>query len=537
VVQRIWVFEEGNMLNLYFQGVRGLGLLMAVLLLVACSGQPPIPEDVVVGEPAATTDKNELKVDADVDDVPAEPVELLPARKAADATVISMEPLLAETTASARADVEAVPETATLAAGKSATPVASVTAKVETGSNHFIVTVGPKAPSHPAYGKGHMMGFLVDGESGKDLVLERGKTYLFDIRTDPKHDVYLSKKEIGWGSTPLAEGVKGAYTYKGQMTFMPGKDTPDAVFYACRNHPYMGGMLHVVDPGEKPVLTKRSETVGKAEMVARPAVSKATQATVKQKLMFAEMMVNAQGAKRVQASQNAEAKQLLQAAKDSLSQGKEKLQVGSLDEALALADQALKTMSKAVEMVPSGEALAQQQESYTSLLAGIEDYQKSHKANLARLEKAGSMPVEARYDEKKVARLKSDAQALADKGDYAGANAKLHDVQKIVTTSLHKMLDSTTIVYDLNFATAVDEYEYELKRFAGYEELIPVAIEAKKPAPGAIKLMESFLEKARKRRDEAKAKAAADDYGTAIAMLHQATKTVRRALRMVGVTQ
>jgi hypothetical protein len=49
--------------------------------------------------------------------------------------------------------------------------------------------------------------------------------------------------------------------------------------------------------------------------------------------------------------------------------------------------------------------------------------------------------------------------------------------------------------------------------------------------------MESFLSKARKRRDEAVAKADANDYPMAIAMLLQATKTVRRALRMVGVSQ
>ena len=106
-----------------------------------------------------------------------------------------------------------------------------------------------------------------------------------------------------------------------------------------------------------------------------------------------------------------------------------------------------------------------------------------------------------------------------------------------VTEALHRMLDSKTLVYDLNFETAADEYEYELKRFTGYEELIPVAIEAKKPAPGAIKLMESFLTKARKRRDQAIAKGDAGQYGDAIAMLQQATKTVRRALRMVGVMQ
>jgi len=98
-----------------------------------------------------------------------------------------------------------------------------------------VITLVKKDPSHPAYGKGHAMGFSIDGVPGKSIVLERGKTYTFVIKTDPKHDVYLSSKEIGWGSAPVVEGVQGAYTYKGTMTFTPGKNTPDKVWQ--RQHP------------------------------------------------------------------------------------------------------------------------------------------------------------------------------------------------------------------------------------------------------------------------------------------------------------
>ena len=99
------------------------------------------------------------------------------------------------------------------------------------------------------------------------------------------------------------------------------------------------------------------------------------------------------------------------------------------------------------------------------------------------------------------------------------------------------MLDKQTIVYDLNFKSAKEEYQYELKRFKGYEELIPIAVEQKKPAEGAKKLMESFVKKGQKLHDMAVEKARQGDYPTAIAMLHDATKDVRRGLRMIGVSQ
>jgi tetratricopeptide (TPR) repeat protein len=386
------------------------------------------------------------------------------------------------------------------------------------------------------------MGFLINGVSGKRLVLERGKSYTFDIRTDPKHDVYLSKKVIGWGSAPIAEGVTGAYTYKGKMIFSPGSSTPDNVYYSCRNHPHMGALIQIVNPGEKAKAIKQSTTPSPAaaaiqSLGSRGTGSKVTASKVKQKLMFAEMMSKSKGSKRVLASQNSEAKQLLNNAKSLISKGREKSQAGALPEALALADKSLKMMSEATRLVPGEEEMAQLADNYKSSLVGIRDYQKSHKANLARLEKLGTVSDDARYNEEEVAIKLSKAQVLADNKSYVRANVILSEVQKTITVALHRMLDSSTIVYDLNFATAADEYEYELKRFVGYEELIPVAIEAKKPAPGAIKLMNSFHEKARKRRDQAVARAAEGKHGDAIAMLQQATKTIRRALRMVGVMQ
>jgi hypothetical protein len=99
------------------------------------------------------------------------------------------------------------------------------------------------------------------------------------------------------------------------------------------------------------------------------------------------------------------------------------------------------------------------------------------------------------------------------------------------------MLNNQTIVYDLNFETAEEEYNYELKRFQGYEELVPIAIEQKKPAEGAKKLMESFVKKGQDLRDRAMQAAKDGDYPTAIAMLQDATKDVRRGLRMIGVMQ
>lgn len=518
--------------------------MAALLGLVACGGQSvkPSEEGVVEQKEAAqepVEEKSEVaaQVAEPVAELEPEPVVEVMPQKTVDEPQIAVEPIPAKEETAVEVEKEAPVEK--VVAEESAPPVVVPVSKesitpVSAGANHFVITVGPKEPSHPAYGKGHSLGFLVDGISGKELVVERGKTYTFEIVTDPKHDVYLSKKAVGWGGAPFADGVEGAYTYKGTMTLKVDKDTPDELFYACRNHPYMGAKIHVVDKGQKVEIKQQaaSSAVGGAAKVSTVSESK-----VKQKIMFAEMMIAGQGAKRVLASQNDEAKQLLSSAKAKLSEGREKSKLGAFPEALALATQSLKLVGEASRLVPSEEELAQLAESYKSSLAEIKDYQKSYSDNIKRLEKSGGVSDDIRMDEKKLAATLAEAKTLAEKKNFVHANKLLKQAQEMVTGALHKMLDSKTIVYDLKFDTPKDEYEYELKRFTGYEELIPVAIEAKKPAPGAIKLMESFLSKARSRRDEAAAKAEAGDYPMAIAMLLQATKTVRRALRMVGVSQ
>ena len=494
-------------------------------------------------ETAAKTDEAEKEPKAAAETASVEPaVETMPAKPVSPPIAVEAMPAATPTASEQAGEAGMAGSDEGVAAAEVATSASPVAADASRAGGsqkalkpgHHVITLVKKDPRHPAYGKGHALGFSIDGVPGKSLVLERGKTYTFEIHTDPKHDVYLSSKEIGWGSSPIVKGVKGAFIYDGTMTFTPDEDTPDKVYYACRNHPYMGAVLYIVDPGE----TVKIEAPAAASVAsAAPKPAQVSEAKVKQKLMFADMMINGKGAKRVLASSNEEAKNLLAIAKKDLAASREKLLSGALPEALALADKAVKGVSAASRMVPSEDAKAQLAQRYDELQNEVRDFEASYESNYKRMAKAGSAPKDVEYDKAKVAGLKSEAKSLAAKGDYAKANAKLEQAQAIVTKAIHTMLDSKTLVYDLEFDSPADEFEYELKRFTGYEELIPVAVEMKKPAAGALSLMDSFLEKARKRRDEAKAKAAEGDYASAIAMMQQATKTVRRALRMVGVSQ
>ena len=121
----------------------------------------------------------------------------------------------------------------------------------QAGPADFTITSATKDKTHPYYGKGSDTGFVVNDVQGGSLVLVRGKTYTFDVETGVMHDFYLATKGVGWGASTLTEGVKGNFTYKGIVTFTPTAETPDTVYYACRNHKYMGGEIHIVNPGQE----------------------------------------------------------------------------------------------------------------------------------------------------------------------------------------------------------------------------------------------------------------------------------------------
>ena len=129
----------------------------------------------------------------------------------------------------------------------------------------------------------------------------------------------------------------------------------------------------------------------------------------------------------------------------------------------------------------------------------------------------------------------AEGKSLAAKDDYAAANKSLHKAQAMITSVLTDMLHAQTVTYDKKFETPKEEFEYELARYENYEELIPLAIEQKQPSQRALELVDSFVQKAAKIRDEGKAIAAKGDHKMAIMAIQAATSNLQRALRMVGV--
>lgn len=405
----------------------------------------------------------------------------------------------------------------------------------------FVVTSAEKDNTHPFYGQGSKIGLLVDGVQGKALALTRGVEYTFNVNTGPQHDFYFSTSSVGQGASTLTDGVAGQFTYRGAVTIAPGVSTPDVIYYQCRNHRNMGGKIHVVDKGKAPPADAQAAapaTVGDGEASPKapaPVISPAAaEAQLRQKIDFANLLVNSsKGAQRVAASSNAQAREMFSQARDHLAAAQNTFKGGDMAKAQGEVDAVLRLVSAAGRLVPESSHDANDPKSrYKELQDSIKTFEASYKQHQ---EKLASKKGGGTLDMKKYKETLAKAEEQANAGQYEEANKLLASAQRAVTGALSALLHSETVVYDKSFATPAEEYEYELARYKSYEELIPLALEQRRPPPFTVEKMDELSKKARTLQSEAEKLAAKGDHPSAIGALQEATVQLQRALMVAGV--
>ena len=409
---------------------------------------------------------------------------------------------------------------------------------IPTDPNTFLVTASVKTNEHPSFGQGLDTGFDVNGKPGKEVVVTRGEKYKFIVDTGVKHDFYFTTNPVGWGAGTYADGVEGQFIYKGEVTFEPSKETPDLLYYQCRNHKSMGGKIFILDKGEDLAKVKAAleSSVGATKAKSRRATAVVTAGAVKQKLGYAQMVIGSGSAKRIENSGDQQAIAMLANARGQVEAAKASLAGGQLEQAMNQVNDGLRQMTAASRQITTESEMAgvNHKAQYEELSNSLKTYEGSYKKNSERAAKM-KQPIKKKLDSVEYERLVAEGKSLAAKGDHAAANKSLNKAQTMITKVLTSMLHAQTVTYDKKFETPQEEYEYELARYENYEELIPLAIEQKQPSQRALELVDSFVQKAAKIRDEGKEVAAKGDHKMAIMAIQAATSNLQRALRMVGV--
>jgi hypothetical protein len=131
--------------------------------------------------------------------------------------------------------------------------------------------------------------------------------------------------------------------------------------------------------------------------------------------------------------------------------------------------------------------------------------------------------------------MTSQADALTALGNHHQANLVLRKLHQTVISTLNQMLMAQTIVYDLKFESVADEFQYELARNDGFEELIPLALARLNKDRETATMAERYAQQSRGLRDTAQKQASSGNYTAALKSLQDANTYLQRSLRVSGV--
>ncbi|MBI4984563.1 MAG: hypothetical protein HZC24_04260 [Rhodocyclales bacterium] len=129
--------------------------------------------------------------------------------------------------------------------------------------------------------------------------------------------------------------------------------------------------------------------------------------------------------------------------------------------------------------------------------------------------------------EKGVAEAAKSAQA----GKYQEGRAELDRAYLVAKAGISGLRSGDTLVRSLSFASAEEEYHYEIDRNNTHQMLIEVLLSEKRPDG----MVQGFIAKARELRAQAEAAAHGKDYATGVKLLEESTAELVRAIRGAGV--
>jgi len=254
---------------------------------------------------------------------------------------------------------------------------------------------------------------------------------------------------------------------------------------------------------------------------------------VSPKGVFINKLINeSSGAKQVKKSNNPEVKKLHQLAKDLYKQANEKLAIGEESEAASILDQSAKKMFEAIRLsTPVSLSDNKIKHDYDNRKKSVTALREAFER--ISLEKNDQV-IKENVNNQLTKMLKTSAE-LEQAGKYAPAKQELNKAYVLLKQSIESLRSGQTLVRSLNFATAEEEYHYELDRNDTHKMLVTLLLGEKQNSAYTQKAVSKFTQEAASLRKQAEQAASDDDFKQAISLLEQSTKQFVRAIRSAGV--
>lgn len=256
---------------------------------------------------------------------------------------------------------------------------------------------------------------------------------------------------------------------------------------------------------------------------------------VQQKMQMVKMLLaNSPVLERAARSGNSPVKQPAEVARTLYNRASDAFAENNLVWASAFLDEAISLMEDAARLAEDPDQVETGERArYAELLDDVRAFQATY------LDARKGLPAKEvrEYDQQvdSTRTMVERAQGMVRDGRYREACGQLEEVHAVYISVLNKLYGSTALVYDAKFKSASEEFAYELARYRGYEELVPIARAQLHPDPGTLQLSERYVQESRAALDNAQKQAASGDHQAAILTLQGATKRLQTALRTIGL--
>ena len=256
-------------------------------------------------------------------------------------------------------------------------------------------------------------------------------------------------------------------------------------------------------------------------------------AATQQKYLFVQKLVTQSVAvQTIESSGDAGAIAKLKDARELVSQVERQLKSEQYVIANETLDQALALVTTEARRLSQAEVKAsRERDAYGKRLHTVEAFMKAYER--VSTEKKKNTAIEGQLES--IRAVVASAKKHAANGDHAKAITLLDQAYNAARGDIREFRDGETLTRSLDFKSAAEEYEYELRRNESHFVLLQFAVSEKAPPTTRKQYIDKLREEAAGLRVSGEKDAESGNHAAGILRLVESTDTLLKAIRMTGL--
>lgn len=249
---------------------------------------------------------------------------------------------------------------------------------------------------------------------------------------------------------------------------------------------------------------------------------------IEQKIKMLNHILNAPDLlQRVEKSNDSVAQELLSRAAQNFLKGEEYFGRGQYLEAEAVLDYVLRDLAASLQLLSVPQ---QKKNEYQKFMEQLDAFVMPEWQELSEQED------ELLQDRlQHVSELRNRAVRRADAGSYDEAIALLEEAFGLKVSLIESLKHETTIVYDLNFSTVQDEYQYMINRTYHYLDLVQIALSRSDIDEQTRTLTDQYVYGSMQSLETAETLESQGQFSEAIPILDKTINQLSSVLKILGI--